>query len=815
MLQLEEKAIEHLASKLGQAEKSREDLRFVRGAGRYIDDIKLPRMLYMDVLTSPYAHARIRNIDVGDALKLRGVKAVLTGSEAATLSNPIPNGLHGWSKAAGIPMYCLARDRVRYCGEPIAAVAADDRGTAADALELIRVEYEPLAIVSEVEEATKKGATILHEEFGSNVVFNRVFDFSEDIETDFDKCDLIVEGEFRTGRHTGQALETFGCIAFYNDYTNSLSYWSNFQYPANFQSGYNIPFPLRIDKDKINFAQDIDIGGSFGNKTSIHWLTICGLLSKKTNSPVKFIETRSQHSLTGCSHAHDRVHQIRLGLNRDGKIQALKLKVIEDIGAYPYIYTPATLLKPLTIINGQYKIKNICYEAVAVCTNKAPVGAYRGFGAVSAAYSLERIMDRAAMKLCMDPIQLRLANFIKADEFPYVTPSGEVYDSGNYDLQIQKLLELSEYERLRTRCNESKDSTTRLGIGISTSVEPGMFTQAAVAMSQNAEVTSTPESLLVRVSGDGRIFVDLPFPSSGQSHETYVAQLFSSQLGVRMDDIVVRRLDTNSSPPSIGPAASRLASMLAGASLIAVERIKTKMLDLTSYLVEARREDLSYEDGFVVMKGTPSVRMSFKELAKIINNQTHRLPKDMESALSFSCTFDYRPGVPDDKWRLNRYNTIASGANLALVEVDLETGIAKVLGYWVIDDCGTIVNPIVVDGQVHGGVFQGIEHALYCEFVYDEQGQLMNPTFMDYLVPNALDVPSFVVGHIVTPSPTSPLGVKGLGEGGIIWAPSAIANAIEDALAPEVQINDCPIGVEKLYADCSKIREQRLTSAVN
>jgi CO/xanthine dehydrogenase Mo-binding subunit len=786
-------------SRLGQLEKIREDLRFVKGGGRYLDDIKLPGLLYVEVLTSPYAHARIKNIDISDASKLKGVRSILTGHDLVSLSNPIPNGLHGWSEGSTIVQYCLAVDRVRYCGEPIAAVAAEDRGTAADALELIRVQYEPLPLVYGVSDATREGATILHEELGSNVVFRHVFDFSEGIEKTMQNCDFIIEGEFRTGRHSGQALETFGCIAYYDRLSERLRYWSNFQYPTNFRGGYNIPFPLKIERDRLNFSQDIDIGGSFGNKTNIQWLAVCALLSQRTEQPVELVESRSLHSLAGGCHAHDRVHDIKLGLKRDGTIHALRLKVTEDIGAYPYIYTPATLLKPLTILNGQYRIENICYEAAAVCTNKCPVGAYRGFGAISAAYPLERMMDRAAKKLGIDPVDFRMKNFIKANEFPYVTPSGEIYDSGSYELQMSRLLEISKYEELRARCKQSADSKKRLGIGITTSVEPGMFTQAAVAVSQDAEVTSTPESLLVRVNADGLVFVDLPFPSSGQSHETYVAQLLSSQLGVSMKDIIVKRLDTDSSPPSIGPAASRLASMLAGAALIAAGRIRNKMIDGAAHLIEARKEDLVYENGAISVKGSPEVRMAFKELARIINNQTHRLPKDMETGLSFSCTFDYRPGVPDEKWRLNRYNTIASGANLALVEVDTETGIVKLLGYWVVDDCGTIVNPAVVDGQVHGGVLQGIEHGIYCEFLYDKEGQLMNSTFMDYLVPSAQDVPSIEVGHVVSPSPTSPLGIKGLGEGGIIWAPSAIGNAIEDALAPVgVRIDECPIRPERL-----------------
>lgn len=789
-------------SKLGKAEKSREDLRFVRGAGKYVDDLKLPAMLYADVLTSPYAHAIITNVDVSEAQKLPGVKAIITGSDAKSESNPLPNGLHGWSDASAIPQYCLATDRVRYCGEPVVAVAAESRQIAGDALELIRIDYGPLPLVRNVAEATSRNSTIIHEQIGSNIVFSHIFDFSsKGIDKALGESNLVVEGTFRTGRHSGQALEPFGCIAHYDQYSGSLRFWSNFQYPTNFRGGYNIPFPLKLRKEKIKFDQDIDIGGSFGNKTAIHWLAICALLSKKTNRPVKFVETRSQHSLSGSCHTHDRVHQVKLGLMGNGTIHALKLTVTEDIGAYPYIYTPATLLKPLTIMNGQYKIENIYYEAIAVCTNKSPVGAYRGFGAISASFSIERIMDRAARKLGIDPIELRLKNFIKFEDFPYESPSGEVYDSGDYQKQLDELLKLSGHEKLKALKNKKKKENPRrrYGIGITTSVEPGMFTQAAVAMSSKTAITSTPESLLVRVDADGQIFADLPFPSSGQSHETFVAQLISSQIGVSMDQIFVGRLSTDASPPSIGPAASRLASMLAGTVLLASAKIRAKMSKVYAYMIEAREEDVYFENGTFGVRGSPQNRITFKELARIINNQTHLLPSHMESGLSFSCTFDFRPGAPDENWRMNRYNTMASGSNLAFVEVDTETGITKLLGYWVVDDCGTIVNPLVVDGQVHGGILQGIEHALYCEFEYDELCQLINPTFVDYLVPNALDVPDIIVGHVETPSPASPLGIKGLGEGGIIWAPSAIANAIEDALSPlDVEVNECPIHPERL-----------------
>lgn len=759
-------------------------------------------MLYADVLTSPYAHAKIKKVDVSEAQKLPGVKAIITGTDAKNESNPLPNGLYGWSEASAIPLFCLATDRVRYCGEPVVAVAAESKQIASDAVELIEVDYEPLPIVRNTSEATSKNSVIIHEQISSNVVFDHAFDFSSrGTDKALGESDVIIEGTFRTGRHSGQALEPFGCIAQYDEYTGSLRFWSNFQYPTNFRSGYNVPFPLNLQKEKINFDQNIDIGGSFGNKTAINWLVIAALLSKKTRRPVKFIETRSLHSLAGMTHAHDRVHRVKLGINRNGKVNALKLTVIEDIGAYPYIYTPATLLKPLTILNGQYKIENISYEAIAVCTNKSPVGAYRGFGALSAAYSIERMMDRAAKKLGIDPIEIRSKNFIGSNDFPYETPTGEVYDSGSYQKQLEELLKLSRYEELKARkiATNTESSCKRYGIGITTSVEPGMFSQAAVAMATKAAVTSTPESLFVRVDADGKIYADLPFPSSGQSHETYVAQLISSQLGVGMDQIVIGRLNTDSAPPSIGPAASRLASMLAGTVLLASAKIKGKMSEAYAYMIEARKDDVYYENGVFGIKGVEQNKITFQELAKVINNQTHLLPPTMESGLSFSCTFDFRPGVPDKNWRMNRYNTMASGSNLAFVEVDTETGVTKLIGYWVVDDCGTIVNPLVVDGQVHGGILQGIEHALYCEFEYDDLGQLLNPTFVDYLVPNAVDLPGIVVGHIETPSPVSPLGIKGLGEGGIIWAPSAIANAIEDALSPMgVEVNECPIHPENL-----------------
>ena len=578
-----------------------EDRRFVTGQGTFVDDLKFSGMLYMAVLQSPMAHARIRNIDIRKALKVEGVRAIMLGEEARTLSNPIPHTLK-----VPVSRYCLALDEVRYAGEPIAAVAAENPYSARDAADLISVEYEPLPVVINIEEALE-GKILVHEGLGTNVVYQDLFDYSRDIDKALSNCDGILEGRFETARHSGQALEPFACITKFDVSRNRLQIWSNFQYPKNFTSGFNIPFPVRINPSDVNFIQEVDIGGSFGNKTNSLWMTNCSLLSMKTGRPVKFVETRTEHGLAGDCHQDDRTNELKLGYNKDGTLKALKLRVVENIGAYPYVFTPATLLKPVSILNGQYKITDVNYDATAVLTNKAPVGAYRGFGAISGTFPLEVAVSRIARRLRMDEAEIRYKNFIGFEEFPYTNSSGNIYDSGNYKTLLDSVLNSCRYFELKKECEDARRAGRFLGIGLATSVEPGGFSRISLDYSPDPNYSSTPESVVVRVDGKGRLFVGLPFPSSGQSHETFASQLFSELLGIEIKNIKVYRLDSMDSPPSLGPAGSRMAVMLSELVAISSRKIMEKMRMVGAHILNVPLAEVVYKNGRVVVADSPDV----------------------------------------------------------------------------------------------------------------------------------------------------------------------------------------------------------------
>ncbi|MDG6924235.1 MAG: molybdopterin-dependent oxidoreductase, partial [Nitrososphaerota archaeon] len=585
---------------------------------------------------------------------------------------------------------------------------------------------------------------------------------------------------------------TFGVITSYDSRNNTLTFWSNFQYPNNFFGGMSIPKPLQMQNVDIKFMQNIDIGGSYGNKTNLLWLALSGMMAILTRRPVKFVETRSEHCLTGDCHAFDRFHRVKLGYMNDGRVRAIKLSVVEDIGAYPHIYTPGSILKPLAIINGQYNIPYAFYDVTCVFTNKAPVGAYRGLGAQSGVFPLERMMDRLARKLGIDPADVRRRNLLRGSDFPYRNPSGNIYDSGNYSELLEMVLDSCDYPELKKKCKEARHGSRKLGVGLATGVVPG---------SGGSLGAHQVESVLLKIGIQGKLFVGLPFPSSGQGHETIIKQLFSQTLGVSEDEIIVGRVNPTTLLPSVGPAADRLTSKLAAVSDLACEKVKQKTVRLAALLTRTDPADLVYDDGLVKSKTTPSQKIAFKQVMKMIEEQKEKMRPEIANELEFAVTYQQLNDVPDEKGRVHRYDTTSSAANVALVEVDSETGMVRLLKYWIAYDCGTVLNRRSVEGQVIGGLAQGIEEAMLSEFVYDDQGQLLNSSFVDYLVIGSVEMPDVVLSNIETPSPRNRLGVKGIGEGGILWSPPAVANAIEDALGSrDVTINEIPIRPKELLA---------------
>ena len=765
---------------VGRALAPREHARLVAGRGRFVDDLSPGRGLHVAMLRSPHAHARIVAVDARAAAALPGVAAVLTGGEAARSSRPIRPLI---PTATPVDDYCLAVDRARFAGEPVAAVAAIDRATAEDAAERIEVAYEPLPAAVDAEAAARGEGPLLYPELGSNVVWHDTLTYG-DVDGAFAAAAGVLEERFEIQRYASTPLETFGCIAEYDAGTDGYAFVTNDQRP-----GLTLAIlaeSLGVPQARIRL-QCPDIGGGFGNKRRPAYLLICALLARRAGRPVKYVEDRREN-LGALMHAAGGVMRLALAYRADGALLGLSVRDVTDEGKNLVSPAQHNLIKLGTIANG-YRIPAIRYEAWSVLTNKCPSGANRGIGKPFMCFALERAMALLARRLGVDPVALRLHNYVGADEMPYTTPTGSRYDSGDYPATLRAAAERFGYAARRAEQTAGRAGGRLLGIGVATSVEPAGTNLASYEIITGRRAASgSAEAAMVRVEPDGQVRVALGDPPSGQGYETVIAQIVADELGLSPDQVSVARGFDSSTTPWLylsGNYSNKFAVTDTGAVIGAARQVRDKLLRLAAFRLEIGAGDLELRDGAVHVRGATDRALTLRELARTAYADVLGLPPGEAPGLEARHAHQNLLARPmDAERRVPSQLVFANAAHCCLVEIDRATGAVRILRYVVVHDCGRELNPLIVEGMVHGSTAHGIGAALLEEFRYDDSGQLLTSTFVDYLKPTALDVPDIDVGRLEHPSPFTPLGAKGVGEGGAIPAPAAVANAVDDALAP-------------------------------
>jgi 2-furoyl-CoA dehydrogenase large subunit len=732
-----------------------EDEALLRGEGRFIDDLDpVANARHAAILRSPLAHARIVRIDPEPALALPGVVGVLTGADVVAMSRPFPAGIN-----SPVPYYATAVETVRYAGEPVAVVIARNRYLAEDALEVIDVEYDPLEPVLDPVEAAETEAC----------VSDRSFSYG-DVDAALANADLVVEERFRFHRWSCTPVECYGVVADWNESEGSLTAWANFQGPFTLHSV--AAAALGLTGSKLRLITPPDSGGSFGIKSAVFaYVVLMGLASRKLRVPVRWTEDRLEH-LTGSSAATGRVTELEAGFSTAGELLALRYDVIEDVGAYVRAPEPATLYRMHGSLSGAYRVRNVAARNRVVLTNTCPSGLNRGFGGPQLYFALERTMAIASRQLGIDPAELARSNLIQPDEFPYTTPSGAIYDSGDYEACLDDALELAGYGQRRAEAEAARAAGRLVGVGLACVVEPsisnmGYVTLAAPAVDRGLPKSGNAEGCTISVSPLGGVSVRLSTTPQGQGHKTVTAQVVADHLGVEPETVeVLTDVDTSTSPWTV--ASGNYSSRFSGVGVGAVARAAEKLAEK----IAAIREHLGDEG------------MSFRKVAGTAHWNPESLPPAMEPGLQVTAYYA-APHLdpPSDEDRVASSAAHGFIVDVAVVDVDRDTGQVTVLDYVTVHDAGRLLNPMLADGQVRGGLAHGLGAALYERLAHDEDGNLLTASFMDYLCPTAPDLPTVTIGHRSTPSPFTPLGAKGLGEGNTMSAPVAIANAVADALS--------------------------------
>ena len=777
---------------LGSGIKRREDPRLITGQAKYTDDIVLPGMVYMSVVRSPYGHARIKHIDTRKAAAMPGVLAVFTGQQMKDAGfGPIPCAWVVPGSDTKTPPYPpMAIDTVRYAGNAVALVVAADRYQARDAADAVDVDYEPLPAVVDAFKATQPNAPQLHDDVANNVCFHWHVT-GGDVESAFKSAEVIVRDHIINQRLIPNAMEPRGAVAQYLSATGGFTLWSSTQNPhiARFLLSLDTGTP----EHKIRVIAP-EVGGGFGSKLP-HYPedSMAVFASKSVKRPVKWTEGRSEN-YRSTTHGRDHIQDVELAAKRDGTIVGLRAKVWANLGAY--LSTAATGIPTILhglMLSGVYKIPNIHEDVYGVFTNTTPVDAYRGAGRPEAVFLVERMVDLLARELRMDPVELRRKNMIPPFTDGYTVATGLVYDSGNYEGALAKALEMADYRGLRKQQAEMRAKGQYLGIGLCTYAEIcGLGpSQVAGAVGFGGGLW---ESAIVRFHPSGKVNVMVGISPHGQGEETTFAQIVSSELGVGVDDVQITHGDTDQTPMGWGTYGSRGTAVGGGALMGAIKKIQEKAKVLTAHLLEASVEDIDYADGKFFVKGSPDKFKTIQDVA-LMANVAWNMPKGLEPGLEASAFFD----PPNFVYPF--------GAHIAVVEVDAETGEIALKRYIAVDDCGKVINPMIVEGQIHGGIAQGVGQALWEGAVYDDDGQLLSGSMMDYAVPKAAFFPRFELAMTETPTTVNPLGVKGIGETGTIASTPAVYNAVADALSPlGVKTINMPLTPERVWR---AIREAR------
>jgi carbon-monoxide dehydrogenase large subunit len=761
---------------VGQAMKRKEDPRLVSGTSSYVDDITMPGMLHMAVTRSIHAHARIKRIDISRAQKLPGVHAVITGEEVAANCGPVPS-------AGEIPnmkrpqRYLLSVGKVRFVGEPVAAVVAADKYIARDAADLIEIEYEPLPAVVNPEKAMQPGSPRLYDEFSDNVSYNFGFE-SGNTEEAFKKADVVVKERFINQRLAPVAMETRGAVATLQMPDNELVIWSSTQIPHLLRT--QLALMVRVPENRMRVIAP-EVGGGFGSKLNVYAEEgLVAYLAKKTGHPIKWIESRREN-MAATIHGRDQIDDVEMAVKKDGTILGMRVKAIADLGAYFQLLTPIIPTLTGLLAPGAYKVPALKFDLVGVLTNKMATDAYRGAGRPEATYLIERIMDVAAQKLKMDPAEFRRHNFPQPNEFPYKTSGGVVYDSANYEKALDRALELADYKGLRRKQAELWKQGKYMGIGLSSYVE-------ICAMGPSTAMPAGGwESGTVRIEPTGKVTVLTGASPHGQGQETSFAQIAADELGITPDDVVVIHGDTARIPYGIGTFGSRATAVGGTAMLLAIRDLKEKMKKIAAHMLETTPDKVEFSPSKLVVKGGSGRSINYTDVVSAAY-MARNLPQGVE------------PGLEATRFFEPSNFTFPFGTHICVVELDSETGEPTITKYVAVDDCGNVINPLLVEGQVHGGIVQGVAQALHEEVVYDENGQLLTGSLMDYALPRAHDFPEFELDRTVTPSPVNPLGIKGVGEAGTIGSTPAVVNAVVDALAPfGVTHIDMPVRSEKVW----------------
>ncbi len=783
---------------IGKSMKRIEDPRLLTGKGKYLDDVSVPGMAHAAIMRSPLAHALIKSIDISKAEKLPGVIAVVTGKKFAETTGPTVT-----FSSPAVVQHAIAVDKVRHVGEAVVAVIAENRYIAEDALELIDVEYEELPVVNDIEAMPNvKGAAVLHPELGdTNVAADRTFTFGP-VDDDFKRADLIIKRTLRWGRSGPQPMETAGAVAEFDEGTGKFTVHCNTSMYT--YVGWLCAASLNVPATHLNIVPTL-AGGSFGSKLFLHRaIVLTAGLARIAGCPVKYVEDRLDNMNNGDAHGSDRFYEAELAMMRDGTMVSMRYKVIDDYGAYMQ-YGLGTHGNAFSQVVGPYRINSVQARIIAVLSNKCQQGAYRGFGSEVTNFVIERMADAAAKELGMDGVELRRRNLIQPDEFPYVIPSGNVYDIGNYQEVLKTTLDMFDMEGWRAKQAAARKEGRYIGIGIVSCQERSVFSSTEF-WSLNAPeqpgftLTSSPEAISLRIDPTGKAFVKLNAPFWGNSPETVVTQIVSEALTLEPSDVHVGYADTDAGFNGTGPGGSRYTVMVAGAIVSGVKTLREKLFRIAAHMMECGTGDLELRNGKVGVKGVPSMEKSIAEIAIASHYFRLNFPDEpgYESGLETTAVYDHplttMPAA--DRSHLGIFYPIMGHmSHAAAVEVDPKTGKVSILDYVAVHDAGTVVNPMTLAGHIRGGTAQGIGSALYEHFRYDEQGQMVTSSFADYHIPTTYEVPSNIrVGHVVTPSPYTEYGIKGGGEGGRMAAPPVLVQAIEDALQSfGVEIMEIPL----------------------
>ena len=768
---------------IGARVKRVEDRRLLTGEGMFTADRMVPGALHVAFRRSDHAHAVISGIDTAAAAEMPGVFAVYTAQDLDELVEPLraPSRMQDYHATE---LYPLARGKVRYVGEPVVAVLAENRYLAEDALAQIEIAYEPLATVIDPETAVRENAPLLHAEAGTNVLAARVF-ARGDVQAEMAAAPVRVGGRFRFHRKTPVAIENRACVAEYDRGRRSLTLTVSTQIPGIIRDLLADLLKLRGHAVRVVAP---DVGGGFGGKASPYREElVVAVLARRLGRAVRWTGDRLE-DFGSTTHAFDEIVDAELALDQDGHILALKAENIGDVGAYS-IYPWTAALEPVQVASfmpGPYRVPAYCGQVRAVATCKVPAGPYRGVGRPISTFVMERLIDMAARRLAIDPVELRLRNLVRAEEFPYRVASGVVWDRSGFAETLTSACAATEYAQLREEQAKARAEGRLVGIGIATYAElTGIGSRISAA--PGMPINTGTEAATIRLDSTGAVTGSFGIAAHGQGLETTLAQVIADELGARVEDIRILQGDSAVVAHGTGTYASRSAVLAGGAATLAARLLKERVIRAASHQLEASVEDIEAADGRVFVAGTDR-SLRFQEVAKAVYSEMGRLPKDAREELEVTKVYD------------PYFGTTSSATHIVALEIDRETCRVTLDRYLVAEDCGRIINPMIVDGQVHGGVAQGIGAALYEEVVYDEAGQLLTASLADYVIPAATEVTPVSTIHLDAQSPSTVGGFRGMGEGGNIGAPAAIANALADALAPfGIEISELPMTPERLF----------------